>query len=69
MIKRLGILLAAAAMLLVAACGGGGAAGNSTVKVAAVAAGPFVKVFNPLLVDVGTQSGNAANAIFEPLLM
>lgn len=44
-------------------------ASTDTLKVAAVAAGPFTQQFNPLL--LGSQNGNgyAAEAIFEPLMM
>lgn len=55
----------------IAGCSAGSSAGagGSTLKVAAVAAGPFTEQFNPLL--LGSQNGNgyASEAIFEPLMM
>jgi peptide/nickel transport system substrate-binding protein len=58
--------------LVLAACGGGSGQPSVgppyTLKVAAVAAGPFTQNFNPLLIDSGNANGYATKAIYEPLL-
>jgi peptide/nickel transport system substrate-binding protein len=61
---------AALSVLLLAACGSKGAAAESTdtLKVAAVAAGPFTQQFNPFLLASQNASGYA-KAIYETLLM
>lgn len=72
--KTVQALLVGTAAILVAAAVPACAADQTgtstdTLKVAAVAAGPFTQQFNPLL--LGSQNGNgyAAEAIFEPLMM
>lgn len=53
------------------ACNTAGVAGaaGDRVKVAAVSAGPFTRQFNPLLIGSQNSSGNAGQAIYEPLMM
>jgi ABC-type transport system substrate-binding protein len=62
--------LAALAVPMLAACAtdGGAAASTDSIKVAAVAAGPFTQQFNPFLLASRNASGYA-KAIYETLLM
>ncbi|WP_157180986.1 ABC transporter substrate-binding protein [Actinopolymorpha alba] len=71
-IRRLAYLVAAGALLTAPACTSKGAGASDpterTVKVAAVASGPFTHAFNPLIQGYGNANGYAGSSIFQPLL-